>query len=73
MKRKILKSLTANDCTLVSYRTERSDMGVQCYTIEYTNIANKYFCFTDGYFVGSGIGINYIFDELIKHIKEAIK
>jgi hypothetical protein len=71
MKRKILSIIKKQKSELIAYKTERSDMGVQTFEIEYKNINGKYFRFSDGYFVGSGINGDYILYEFSKHITKA--
>lgn len=68
MRRKVLGIIKKYSLTIISYKSERSDMGVQVFTIEYENVNGKYFCFTDGYFVGSDVNGDYILSEFIKHI-----
>lgn len=71
MKRKILSIIKKQKSELISYKCERSDMGVQMFDVEYRNINGKYFHFSDGYYVGSGVNGDYILYEFSKHITKA--
>jgi len=62
---KLIKSLGLN---LITYKTYRSDKGCQVYEVYVSNgLVNH--LFSDSYFVGSGIGGEYILESLKNELK----
>ncbi len=74
MKKQILAIVAKSGFELMHYKTERSDMGCQCYEVQ-IKVGGKTYCFNDSYFVGSGTKNSIIisFNDFIKEVKTNVK